>query len=319
MSLLRISGLTVEHQGPGGTVRAVDGVSLALPAAGTLVLLGESGSGKSTVARAVLGLARRATRTSGSVLFEGAELVGAGERALGRIRGRRIGYVAQDPTASLDPLRTVGRQIAEVLRRHGEAAGRRAARAAVPALLEAAGVADPERVAASLPHQLSGGQRQRAAIALAVACRPALLVADEPTTALDVLLRARVLELFARLRDTQGTALLLVTHDLDVARRAGGEVAVLSAGRLTTTGPASQVLGAAPEFPHVPTSGQGGGGPRVEGPGGGGPGGGGPGGGGPRHEGPGAGGPYTATSSSAGRGAHDPYAEDPPVAKEAAR
>ncbi|PRH77094.1 ABC transporter ATP-binding protein [Streptomyces solincola] len=249
MSLLRVAGLTVDHDGPGGPVRAVDGVSFTLEAAGTLVLVGESGSGKSTVARAVLGLARPGTRTGGSLVFEGAELLGAGERAWGRVRGRRIGYVAQDPTGALDPLRPVGRQIAQVLRRHGEARGRRAALAAARALLEAAGIADPERVAASRPHQLSGGQRQRAGIAVAVACRPALLVADEPTTALDVLLRARVLELFARLRAEQGTALLLVTHDLDVARRVGGRVAVLSAGLVTATGSADHVLGPAGGLP----------------------------------------------------------------------
>ncbi|MFD7642085.1 ABC transporter ATP-binding protein [Kitasatospora sp. NPDC059795] len=239
MNVLAIEELTVDH--PGG-VRAVDGVSLTLGAGEALVLLGESGSGKTTLARTVLGLPGRGAVVRGSVRLGGRELLGLPERELSRIRGRRIGYVPQDPSATLDPLRRIGPQLAEVLRRHGLADRRRDARAGALPVLAAAGLPDPERAAAAYPHELSGGLRQRAAIALAVACGPELLIADEPTTALDALLRAHILDLFTTLRTEQGLALLLVTHDLSAAARIGGTLAVLDHGRLTATGPAETLL-----------------------------------------------------------------------------
>ncbi|GLW67730.1 hypothetical protein Kpho02_00290 [Kitasatospora phosalacinea] len=239
MSLLTIDHLTVHH--PGG-VRAVDDVSLTLDAGRALVLLGASGSGKTTLARTVLDLPGRGTTVRGSVRLGDTELLGLPERALTRVRGRRIGYVPQDPSATLDPLRRIGTQLAEVLRVHGLADTRRAARAAALPLLAAADLPDPERAAGAYPHELSGGLRQRAAIALAIAADPELLIADEPTTALDTLVRARILDLFTTLRTRCNLALLLVTHDLSAAARIGDTVAVLDGGRLTATGPAEELL-----------------------------------------------------------------------------
>ncbi|MFJ9517710.1 ABC transporter ATP-binding protein [Kitasatospora sp. NPDC101801] len=239
---LTVTGLTVGY--PGG-VRAVTDVSFEIAAGEALVLLGESGSGKTTVARTVLGLPGRGAEVSGDIRLVGTELRGLTGRDWSRVRGRRIGYVPQDPTGALDPLRRIGPQLAEVLRRHGQADGRRAARAAVPRLLELAGIPEPERVARSYPHELSGGLRQRAAIAIAVCCGPELLIADEPTTALDALVRGRILDLFDELRRECGIALLLVTHDLAAARRIGGDVAIVQDGRVVASGP-TELLAAEP-------------------------------------------------------------------------
>jgi ABC-type glutathione transport system ATPase component len=239
---LSIEELSVRYPGRDAPVHALDTVSLSVEPGGVLVLLGESGSGKTTLARTVLGLPGRNARVTGAIRLGATDLRALPEREFSRVRGSRIGYVPQDPTASLDPLRRIGPQLTEVLRRHRVATTRRAARDAVPGLLTAAGIPEPERVARSFPHELSGGLRQRAAIAIAVACEPELLIADEPTTALDALVRKEVLDLFGTLRGRLGLTVLLVTHDLAVARGVGGQVAVMRAGRVVEYGTADQVL-----------------------------------------------------------------------------
>ncbi|WP_066942943.1 ABC transporter ATP-binding protein [Streptomyces lushanensis] len=249
-SALAVTELTVRYPGAAGPLLAVDQVTLTVEPGGALVLVGESGSGKTTVARTVLGLPGHGAEVTGRVQVDGTDLRPPDERALSRIRGRRIGYVPQDPTGSLDPLRRIGSQLTEVLLRHGIATGRGAARAAVPGLLERAGIDEPDRIARSYPHELSGGLRQRAAIALAVSCVPGLLVADEPTTALDAVVRSQILDLFASLRAVHGIALLMVTHDLIAARRIGGRVAVMRGGRIVESGDAEQVL-TRPRHPYA--------------------------------------------------------------------
>jgi len=242
-ALLAIRGLTVDYLGEGGAVRAVDGVDLDLAAGETLALVGESGSGKSTVALAPLGLLPADARIAGSIRLAGAELLGLPEAALRPIRGGRIGMVFQEPMTSLNPVLTVGEQVREVLEAHGIACGR-AAQGRVVELLAEVGIADPAARAGAYPHELSGGMRQRAMIAMALAAGPELLVADEPTTALDVTVQAQILDLFRRLRDRRGMALLLVTHDLGVVAELADRVAVMRDGRVVETGPTRRVLDA---------------------------------------------------------------------------
>ena len=238
-ALLSIRGLTVDYLGEAGAVRAVDGVDLDLAAGETLALVGESGSGKSTVALAPLGLLPPDAHIAGSIRLEGAELLGLPEPALRPVRGGRIGMVFQEPITSLNPVLTVGEQIREVLAAHGLSRGR-AARAVE--LLAEVGIADAAARAGAYPHELSGGMRQRAMIAMALAAGPELLIADEPTTALDVTVQAQILDLFRRLRDRRGMALLLVTHDLGVVAELADRVAVMKEGRVVETGPARRVL-----------------------------------------------------------------------------
>jgi oligopeptide/dipeptide ABC transporter ATP-binding protein len=239
---LRITNLRTVFPTGAGAVAAVRGVDLEISPGGTFVLLGESGSGKSVTARSVLGLYGTAATVTGSVYLADDDLLAMPERKLRQVRGARIGLVPQDPTGALDPLRTIGSQLVEVLTVHGIVSGRSEGRARAISLLERVGIADAARVVRSRPHQLSGGMRQRAVIAIAIACEPDVLIADEPTTALDVTVQAAVIELFRELQRTSGMSLLMVTHDVGVAEEVGGTVGVMYTGRLVETGPARHVL-----------------------------------------------------------------------------
>ncbi|WP_279356040.1 ABC transporter ATP-binding protein [Methylobacterium indicum] len=239
MTLLQLRGLTVRY--PEAGVTALDGLDLDLARGETLVLVGESGSGKSQVALAVMGLLPPQARVSGSVRFDGTELTALDRPALDRIRGARIGLVFQEPMTALDPLFTVGHQIALPLRAH-RGMGRRQAAARARELLDLVGIRDAASRLSAHPHELSGGERQRVMIAMALAGEPDLLIADEPTTALDVTVQAQILALLADLKRRLGLALLFITHDLRLVRRIADRTAVLRAGRLVETGPTGELF-----------------------------------------------------------------------------
>jgi peptide/nickel transport system ATP-binding protein len=234
---LTVEDLVIEIDGR----RVVDGVSLQVPDGTRLGVIGESGSGKSLTALAVLGLLPEGATAHGSIRWDGTELIGMPDRELARLRGDDIGIVFQEPRTALNPIRTVGRQIAESIRIH-EGLGRREARER--AIAEAARVRlpDPETIVDRYPHQLSGGQRQRVAIAMALACRPRLLIADEPTTALDVTIQAEILSLLLRLVADEGMSLLFITHDLAVLSQVATEGVVLEHGRVVESAPVSRLL-----------------------------------------------------------------------------
>ncbi|WP_030508671.1 ATP-binding cassette domain-containing protein [Microbispora rosea] len=255
MTLLTVTGLHV--RGPEGRDLASD-VSFTLGAGERLGLIGESGSGKSMTALAITGLTPPGLTVSGSVVFDAPgldrsldriEVVGAGERRLTSLRGRVTSTVFQEPLTALDPLMHVGRQVAEPLRRRRGLRGR-ALHAAVTAALEEVRLADPERIARAYPHEISGGQRQRVAIAMALACDPALLIADEPTTALDVTVQADVLTLLDGLVEERGMALLFISHDLAVVSRIAERVIVLKDGVAVESGNVGEVVNA-PRHPYT--------------------------------------------------------------------
>ncbi|GGY03037.1 dipeptide ABC transporter ATP-binding protein [Streptomyces tanashiensis] len=248
--LVEVSDLTVEFEREAGAVRAVDGLSFTLGEGRALALVGESGSGKSTVAGALLGLHRgTGARVGGSVRVGGIDVASAGPAELRRLRGGVAAMVFQDPLSALDPYYAVGDQIAEVYRIH-HPVSRRAARARAVEVLGRVGIPDAARRSRSRPHEFSGGMRQRALLAMALACEPKLLVADEPTTALDVTVQAQILDLLHELRRETGTALLLVTHDVGVAAESVDEVLVMRDGREVERGPVAGVLGA-PSAPYT--------------------------------------------------------------------
>ncbi|WP_420310292.1 dipeptide ABC transporter ATP-binding protein [Streptomyces sp. YS-B37] len=240
-SILEIENLGVTFSTESGDVPAVRGVSLRVEPGETLALVGESGSGKSTVALAALGLLPGNARASGGVSVGGTDVVGAGEAQLARLRGRTASMVFQEPATALDPLTRIGKQIAEVVRNHRDVSRQEAAAEAV-ALLRRVGIPEPERRASAFPFQLSGGQRQRVVIAMAIANSPGLLVADEPTTALDVTVQAEILDLLRALAADSGTGVLLVTHNMGVVADFADRVAVMLEGEIVETGSVEDVL-----------------------------------------------------------------------------
>ncbi|MGW0810988.1 ATP-binding cassette domain-containing protein [Nonomuraea sp. NPDC002799] len=244
MTLLQVDELSV-RSADGRAL--VSGVSFALEPGERLGVIGESGSGKSLTALAVLGLLPQGMRAAGSVRLAGVEVVGAPERRLNRLRGRAVAAVFQEPLTALDPLRRLGAQVAEPLRRHRGLRGQALRRAVIDALSE---VRLPARVADAYPHEISGGQRQRVAIAMALACRPALLIADEPTTALDTTVQAGVLDLLDGLVTESGTGLLFIGHDLAVVAGIAGRLLVLHDGRAVETGAVADLV-RAPGHPRT--------------------------------------------------------------------
>ena len=249
-SLLEIVHLRTVFPTPAGEARAVDGVSLRLDAGETLALVGESGCGKTMTALSILRLVPPPGRVAGGRIgFDGRDLLRLPEPAMRAVRGGEIGMVFQEPMTALNPVMTVGAQIAEAVALHGDGS-RSAARARAVEMLRLVEMPAPEQRVDAYPHQLSGGMRQRVMIAIALAARPKLLIADEPTTALDVTIQAQILDLLASLQRRLGMAVLLVTHDLGVVAERADRVAIMYAGRVVESGAARQVL-ATPLHPYT--------------------------------------------------------------------
>ena len=249
--LLSVRDLTIAFSRGGLATPVVDGVSFDLARGRTLALVGESGSGKSITALSVARLLdpAGATYPRGQILFDGADMLRAGEEQLRAIRGARVAMVFQEPMTSLNPLHSIERQIAEILEIHGMS-GKAARRARVVELLSEVGIPDPSSRLGAYPHQLSGGQRQRVMIAMALANKPDLFIADEPTTALDVTVQAQILKLLKELQTKLGMAMLFITHDLGIVRRLADDVCVMQRGKIVEAGAADSVL-SAPRHPYT--------------------------------------------------------------------
>jgi len=239
--VLDVRGLSVTFTTESGTVSAVDNVDLTLAPGEIVGIVGESGCGKSVTAMSLAGLLPRSARVSGSARLQGTELIGAPESVLRAARGQSIAYIFQEPMSSLNPVLTVGRQVGEVLQVH-EGLSRKQARARAVELLTLVGIPSPLQRVDNYPHQLSGGMRQRVMIAMAVACGPTVLVADEPTTALDVTVQAGILDVLRELRDRLGTSILFITHDLGVIADVADRVVVMYAGRVVERAPVDELF-----------------------------------------------------------------------------
>jgi peptide/nickel transport system ATP-binding protein len=240
--VLEVEDLTVRFKTRAGLVHAVNGLSLRVEPGEVLGIVGESGSGKSVSMYSVLGLVKdRNAEISGRARFNGQELIGLGDAELAKIRGRQIAMIFQDPMTSLTPVYTIGWQIAEQLRAHNDMS-RRAARDRAIELLEEVGIPDPRRRVDNYPHEFSGGMRQRAMIAMALSCNPSLLIADEPTTALDVTIQAQILDLMRRLRERHGSAIVLITHNMGVISELADRVVVMYAGRAVEEGQKREII-----------------------------------------------------------------------------
>ena len=249
MALLEVSDLSVRFQTDDGPVHAVDRVAFALEPRQVLAIVGESGCGKSVTAMSILRLLPPTATVSGEARFDGRDLLKARDSELRSVRGREISFVFQEPMTSLNPAYTVGRQIGEVLRRHLGMSGAQA-QARTVELLDLVGIPAPSRRVGEYPHQLSGGMRQRVMIAMALACDPKVLIADEPTTALDVTIQAGILDLLRDLRRRLGTAIVLITHDLGVVADIADRIAVMYAGRKVEEAPVHELF-AHPQHPYT--------------------------------------------------------------------
>ena len=241
MSLLEVKGLNVAFRQDGKVNRAVKDVSFAVDRGETVALVGESGSGKSVTALSTVSLLPSSAEVEGSVLYDGQEMIGADEALLRQVRGNDISFIFQEPMTSLNPLHTIEKQLTESLALHQGLTGQ-SARARILELLGKVGIRDAESRLGAYPHQLSGGQRQRVMIAMALANKPDILVADEPTTALDVTIQAQILELLAELKKTENMGLLFITHDLGIVRRFADRVCVMKDGEIVETGPTVELF-----------------------------------------------------------------------------
>ena len=241
MALLEVSDLRVSFSTADGVVQAVRGLSFSVDAGRTLGIVGESGSGKSVSTQTIMGLTRGA-QVSGSARFEGRELLGLSDRDMQSIRGSKIGMIFQDPLSSLHPYYRVGWQIAEMIQAHDKKVSKPAARNRAVDLLRLVGIPEPEHRVDDFPHQFSGGMRQRTMIAMAMALHPALLIADEPTTALDVTVQAQVLAVIKRVQQEFGTAVIMITHDLGVIAETADDVVVMYAGTAMEQAPSRDIF-----------------------------------------------------------------------------